>query len=85
MVEFKFREPTVSEKRDLRKELEKINLQELMAGKNIIPTDFAEKALRYCFGISEEKFYDLNEGKITELVTEAMFRVFFKLEKQKKS
>ena len=85
MVKFEFREPTVAQKRDLRKELEKIDLQQLIAGKNIVPTDFAEKALNYCFSISENDFYDLSESKINELVTDVVLRVFFKFEEQKKS
>ena len=80
-----FKEPTVAEKRDLRREMEKLDLGKIVAGKSIIPTDFAEKALSYCYGITEDEFFNLGEAEISNLASEVITKIFFKAEAQKKS
>jgi len=80
-----FKEPTVAQKRELRRELEKLDLAKVTAGKSIIPTDFAELALFSCYGIEEDEFFDLGEGEISNLASEVITRIFFKAEAQKKS
>lgn len=80
-----FIEPTIAQKRELRKEMEHVDLNKIVAGRGIVPTDFAEKALLFCFGIDENEFYNLGEAAISGYVSEVVTKVFFRSEEQKKS
>lgn len=79
-----YSEPSTAQKREIRKELEKINIKEISSGNGIIPTDLAEKTLLYCYGIGEDKFYSLGEAEITTLFANAFIKLFTKPEEQKK-
>ena len=83
MVDYK--DPTVEQKREIRKELENYNLGDLLGGKRIIPTDLAEKICLYCYGIEEGKFYSMGEGSIAEMCGSALTKLFIGDETQKKS
>lgn len=78
-------EPTVAQKREIRKLLEKVDIKEFLEGRKIVPTDLAEKVLLYCYGIDENGFYSLPESKIIELFSQAFYNLFVKIEEQKKS
>ena len=85
MVDMNYKDPTVQEKREIRKELEKFNLQELLSGQHIIPTDLAELICRYCYSVNEDAFYSIGEGSISEMCGNALTKLFVGDEKQKKS
>ena len=83
-----YKDPTVAQKREIRKEIEKIDIKEFMSGKRVVPTDLAEKLMLYCYEVNENDFYDrskIGEADITRLCGEAFVNLFIKAEEQKKS
>ena len=79
MIEYK--DPTVRQKIEIRKEFEKISdFQNL----KIIPTDLAMKICEYCFEVGAEEFFSLGEVKIAELALEGMNKLFFESALDKK-
>lgn len=81
-----YKEPTVAQKREIRKEIEKIDIKDFLSGKKIIPTDLAEKLMLYCYECDENKFYnELSEAEITESCGKAFLNLFVKDAEQKKS
>ncbi len=78
-----YKEITVQQKLEIRREFEKFDFSTL--GKFIIPTDLAVKVLQYCFNVSLEQFIKMGEAEITRLCSEAFNKLFFEPETQKKS
>ncbi|HEY4756298.1 MAG TPA: hypothetical protein VIH28_09605 [Ignavibacteriaceae bacterium] len=72
-----FKEPTVRQKLNIRREFEKLDMEQLAGNTKLIPTDLAIVILQSCYGTPENKFFDFSEVEIAKMVSGAIVKLFF--------